>query len=151
VSSPLDRSHWRADPFGHTTDGHGLTVLDEATCFDLLGRESVGRLGFSAQALPVILPVNFVLQGRTIVFSSEDGEKLRAAEDRAVACFEIDWFDPIEHDGWSVLATGRLEPMPVERATLLIAHPVGNWALDGQRHFVELPIEIVSGRRLRRR
>ncbi len=143
--------HWHADPFGTATDIHGLSILDDASCLGLLGTETVGRLGFSAQALPVILPVNYVLQHRTIVFSSESGEKLRAAEDRAVACFEIDSFDPLGHDGWSVLATGRLAPVEPDRAALLAAYPIAHWALRGERHFVELPIELLSARRLTRR
>ena len=145
----MGREHWHRPGFGAATDVHGLSVLDERTCFELLSRETVGRLGFSAQALPVILPVNFVLRDRTIVFSSETGEKLRAAQERAVACFEIDWFDAVGHDGWSVLATGRLAPMDPERAALMTAFPVAHWGLDGSRHFVELPIELISGRRLR--
>ncbi len=143
--------HWRADPFGSTVDTHGLAVLDDETCFRLLESGSVGRIGFSAQVLPVIFPVNYLLQHRTVVFSSEPGEKLRAAEERAVACFEIDWFDPLGHDGWSVLATGRLNPIEADRAALLAAYPLANWALDGPRHFIELPVELISGRRLRRR
>ena len=149
MSDRTDRNEWHRSAFGTTTDAHGLAVLDEGTCFDLLGRETVGRLGFSAQALPTILPVNFVLRDRTIVFGSEIGEKLRAARARAVACFEIDGFDELGRDGWSVLATGRLAPMDAAQAALMTAYPVAHWGLEGARHFVELPIELISGRRLR--
>jgi nitroimidazol reductase NimA-like FMN-containing flavoprotein (pyridoxamine 5'-phosphate oxidase superfamily) len=133
------------------TDAHGLAVIDDARCFTLLGESSIGRLGFSAQALPVIFPVNYVLDHRSIVFSSEPGEKLRAAEDQVVACFEIDQFDAMAHEGWSVLATGRLRLVEPARAALLAARPAAHWALEGPTTFIELPVDLISGRRIRRR
>jgi hypothetical protein len=135
---------------GDHDDRHGLRVLDEVTCFDLLGGMSIGRLGFSADALPVIFPVNFVLDGRTVVMRSEDGQKVEAARKRSVACFEVDWFDPFSHIGWSVLATGRLALVEPERAAQLQSLHLAPWALERAECFVELPVEVVSGRRLGR-
>lgn len=143
------RHHWSGPPTSSTVDRHGIGVLDESTCFRLLGEESVGRLGFSAQALPVIFPVNFLLDGRTIYFSSEPGDKVRAAHEGSVACFEIDWFDALSHDGWSVLATGRLGVIDGERAIGLENSRLAHWAFDGSRQLLELPIELMSGRRIR--
>ena len=124
-------------------------MLDESTCLRLLGEESIGRLGFSAQALPVIFPVNFQLDGRSIIFGSEDGDKLRAAQARSVACFEVDWFDPMSHDGWSVLATGRLNTIVDEAADGLRSAPLAHWAIDGDLQLIELAIELLSGRHIR--
>ena len=145
MSQPLDRRDpWPATD--HTVDGHGLRVLDESRCFDLLGGEPIGRLGFSSGSLPVIFPVNYLLMDRTIVFCSEDGEKLRAAQQRAVACLEIDHYDRMEHTGWSVLATGRLALSPPGRQAELAEAPAAHWALSGRCRFVELPIELIAGR-----
>jgi nitroimidazol reductase NimA-like FMN-containing flavoprotein (pyridoxamine 5'-phosphate oxidase superfamily) len=131
-------------------DHHGLRVLDEETCFDLLGGVSIGRLGFSADALPVIFPVNFAMDGRTIVILSEAGQKVTAARKGSVACFEVDWFDPFSHIGWSVLATGRLGLVDPERVAEVQRLPLAPWALERPECFVELPVEVVSGRRLGR-
>ena len=133
---------------GRAEDHHGLRVLDETTCLDLLGGMSIGRLGFSAGALPVIFPVNFTLDGRTIVMLTEDGQKVDAARKGVVACFEVDWFDPFSHIGWSVLATGRLELVEGARVDELRRLPLAPWALEHPDRFLELPIEVVSGRRL---
>ena len=144
------KHHWFGPPRASQIDDHGLGVLDESTCLDLLREERVGRVGFSAHALPVIFPVNFVVEGRSVLFSSDQGEKLRAAEAGSVACFEVDWFDPLSHDGWSVLATGRLATVDELRATTLLHdHPLAHWAIEGDRQLVELPIEMLSGRRIR--
>jgi len=124
-------------------------ILDEAECLSLLGSEPVGRIGLTASALPVVLPVNFVLEGRTIVFATEPGLKLDAARAHNVACLEVDGYDRWAHTGWSVLATGRLAVIEdPERRAELTRLPLHPWALPGARHFVTLEIELLSGRRI---
>lgn len=124
-------------------------VLSDDECLRLLGLEPVGRMGLTSGALPVVLPVNFVLEGRRIVFVTDPGLKLDAARARDVACMEIDGYERWTHTGWSVLATGRLreltDPDEVEAAQLL---PVRAWADLHARHWVELGIELLSGRRI---
>ncbi len=131
-------------------DAHHLGVLDEETCWRLLGQASIGRLGFSAGGLPVIFPLNCFLDHRTVVFRSEDGAKVRAAEQHAVACLEIDEFDSFAHSGWSVLATGRLEIASPDRLAHLAALPLTPWAISGAATFVELAVELLSGRVVQR-
>lgn len=127
------------------SDPHRLGVLDEATCLRLLGTSPVGRLGFSSHGLPVIFPVNYFLHDRTIVFCSEMGEKTRAASHHDVACLEIDQFDAFDHSGWSVLVTGRLSMVDPEHEVLLRRLPLTPW-VHGADHFIELPIDLITGR-----
>ena len=126
-----------------------LEILDDVECLSLLSRESVGRLALTASALPVVLPINYLLLNRTIVFASDPGLKLDAALRRTVACLEIDGFDRWQHGGWSVLATGRLREItdPIHRIEAEQL-PLSPWALSTARHLVELEIELVSGRRI---
>lgn len=133
-----------------SVDRHGLEVLDEAECRRLITEEHVGRLGFSADALPVIFPVNYLSDGERIFFRSETGQKLKAAASGAVACLEIDHFDRFGHTGWSVLATGRLE---LRRDDALGGRemPVVPWALGGETQLIALSIELLSGRRIHHR
>jgi hypothetical protein len=98
----------------------------------------------------VIHPINFALDGRTIVFRTEAGQKERAARIGAVACLEVDRFDVLGHSGWNVLATGRLrlaEPESIERLSEL---PLTPWAFPAASCIVELPIELLSGRSIER-
>jgi nitroimidazol reductase NimA-like FMN-containing flavoprotein (pyridoxamine 5'-phosphate oxidase superfamily) len=126
-------------------------ILDEAECLAILDRAPVGRIGLSAGALPVVLPVNFTLIDGAIVFASDRGLKLDAAQAGVVACLEVDGYDVWSHEGWSVLATGRLEEI-TEPDQLARAHrlPLSPWALRDPDHYVRLPIEILSGRRINR-
>jgi len=128
-----------------------LEILDEDECLALLDREPVGRLALSAGALPVVLPVNFTVVDQTIVFASAPGLKLDAAQAGVVACMEIDGFDVFSRGGWSVLATGRLEeitdPDRLARARQL---PVSPWAVPDADHYIQMPIQLLSGRRINR-
>ena len=126
-------------------------VLDEDECMRLLEREPIGRVALTAAALPVVLPVNFVAVDDTIVFASDPGLKLQAARAGQIACLEVDGHDVVDHSGWSVLATGRLSEI-TDEVKLAAARrlPLSPWALDDPEHFVELSIELLSGRRIRR-
>ena len=126
-------------------------ILDEDECLRLLEREPIGRIGLTSAALPVVLPVNFVMLERTIVFASDPGLKLEAARAGQVACLEVDGYEVLDHSGWSVLATGRLAEI-VDRERLAAARelPLSPWAVSHPRHYVELSIELLSGRRIRR-
>jgi len=68
-----------------------------------VGGQPVGRLGFNASSLPVIFPINFLLDDRTVYFRSEIGQKTTAANRHSVACLEVDQYDGLNHSGWSVL------------------------------------------------
>ena len=84
----------------------GLEILSDDECRYLLRSASVGRIGVSVNALPVIVPVNYRLTGHMIRFWSGPGLKLNAAPAHTVVAFEVDDFDPENQRGWSVLAIG---------------------------------------------
>jgi nitroimidazol reductase NimA-like FMN-containing flavoprotein (pyridoxamine 5'-phosphate oxidase superfamily) len=125
-----------------TTQAGRLQLLDEQQCLEVLGRHSIGRLGLSAGALPVVLPVSFVLAGRTALFRTEPGVKLDAARHAAVACLEVDDYGAGKETGCSVLATGRLRVVTDPTRLDAPAHLGGAPDAD---HLVELPIELLSG------
>jgi nitroimidazol reductase NimA-like FMN-containing flavoprotein (pyridoxamine 5'-phosphate oxidase superfamily) len=83
-----------------------LRELSRARCFDLLATAVVGRVGVSVRALPVILPVGYVVAGERVVFRTAPGTKLDAAVHRSVVAFETDRYDPAGDWGWSVLVQG---------------------------------------------
>jgi nitroimidazol reductase NimA-like FMN-containing flavoprotein (pyridoxamine 5'-phosphate oxidase superfamily) len=108
-------------------DRHGTERLTPSVCLELLRTQRIGRLGLSVGALPVIHPVNFELDGETIVIRTESGTKLSAALRQAIVCYEVDDIDSTGSYGWSVLVTGRAEEL--------------------DRDHVAVHIELISGRR----
>lgn len=126
----------------------GAEILEQRECLALLAEEEVGRVGIIEGGSPLILPVNYALDGEAIVFRTGEGSKLDAARGRS-ACFEIDGGDRARRVGWSVVVRGRLtEVTTFDRPTLdrvqLLADP---W-IEGRSHVLRLEPEHISGRRV---
>jgi hypothetical protein len=127
-------------------DRNGLEVLGRAECLCLLERASIGRIGITSGALPVILPINYRVDGNRILFRTSPGTKLDAATRDAVVAFEVDDVDPIYHSGWSVVVTGiasEVEPRPGREPW-----SVPRWAAGPGERLVAITIDQISGRRL---
>jgi nitroimidazol reductase NimA-like FMN-containing flavoprotein (pyridoxamine 5'-phosphate oxidase superfamily) len=127
----------------------GLERLTHAECLSLLADDEIGRLAFAVGGTAEIFPINYVLDGETIVFRTDPGTKLSNGPGSR-ATFEIDDFDRASRSGWSVIAVGRLEEVTdFDARTLARVRELGvdPWAGDKQ-HWLRLLIERTSGRRL---
>jgi uncharacterized protein len=128
--------------------GQPVTILSASECWDLLASVALGRLVTSVDGQPEIFPVNFVVQGRTVLFRTAEGTKLvsTAINDRVL--FEADDHDAAE--GWSVIVkgSGRMlrineELEEAERAQLL------PWTATLKQHYVRIQPVSITGRRFR--
>ena len=121
-----------------------LEILDVATCFELLGRCTIGRVGLNERLGPLVVPVNFVLDGEVIVFRTDEGAKLRAVGSQPVT-FQVDWFDTLHETGWSVLVRGVAR----QASDQDVAHlDLRSWAGGEKRHWIRLVPGMVTGRRI---
>jgi nitroimidazol reductase NimA-like FMN-containing flavoprotein (pyridoxamine 5'-phosphate oxidase superfamily) len=126
-------------------DRTGIEIITKDECLRLLGDEEVGRLGVVHGRSPLIFPVNFQLDGDTIVFRTAPGTKLEAGP-RSPACFEIDSFDGATKCGWSVLVSGRLEEVNVYDVEGEIQAGVHPWARGTRDHWMRLRPTHITGR-----
>lgn len=130
-------------------DSAGLEILDREECLALLTTVPVGRIVFTHRALPAVEPVNFVLDGEAIIIRTAAGSKLSSAAHDAVVAFEIDEIDAEEHSGWSVTAVGHASVVrDEEERRRLEALPLRPWAPGQRNHFLKIPADVVTGRRL---
>lgn len=123
--------------------------LPDAECRDLLGTHSFGRLAFIADGGPVVVPVNYGFDGRSIVIRTAAGTKLEQAPMTAAA-FEIDGAAPDGSWGWSVLARGvafDITDTLDEHSELLRAVPVHPWAPGDRPNWLSLAVTTLTGRR----
>lgn len=92
-----------------TTDRtqNGMEELTAAECWRLLRTHEVGRLAVSITDRPDIFPVNYVVDGESVVFRTGAGTKLAAAVLGRGVAFEIDGYDPIAGEAWSVVLKGH--------------------------------------------
>jgi nitroimidazol reductase NimA-like FMN-containing flavoprotein (pyridoxamine 5'-phosphate oxidase superfamily) len=122
--------------------------LPEAACWELLHRRILGRVAIVVDGVPRVFPVNYIIDNGDIVFRTDEGMKLEAAQNAEIASFEVDHHDPLYHNGWSVLVTGVLEDItgdPERPDTLAL--PLRSWAGHGA-HFIRLRPLGISGRRV---
>jgi uncharacterized protein len=83
-----------------------LTEMPAGECRDLMGSTSVGRVALVDGDGPVVLPVNYVLDGDTVLFRTSPVNTLGRHLDNARVAFEVDEFDDYTQSGWSVLLRG---------------------------------------------
>ncbi|WP_105967647.1 pyridoxamine 5'-phosphate oxidase family protein [Streptomyces geranii] len=128
----------------------GFRELDRQECLSLLAEAPVGRIVYTRQALPAVLPVNFGLDrdGAVLVRTAASSE-LVSAVDGAVVAFEADAVDVTTQSGWSVVVMGpaALVTDPAEHARLLRTGP-RSWVPAPQEVFVRIAPELVTGREL---
>ena len=91
---------------GSGTRAHVLRTLSPSECFDLIEPGGVGRVGFASADGIMMLPVNFAVSRKTIVFRTAP-DTLLAVYANGQVSFEADHFDEALHTGWSVLVSGR--------------------------------------------
>lgn len=121
-----------------------LEVLDVGACLELLGECSLGRVALNERLGPIVVPVNYALDGDTIVFRTDEGAKLRGVETQPMS-FQVDGFDELRETGWSVLVRGVAH----EVAEGEVAHlHLRSWAAGAKRHWVRLVPSVVTGRRV---
>jgi nitroimidazol reductase NimA-like FMN-containing flavoprotein (pyridoxamine 5'-phosphate oxidase superfamily) len=129
----------------------GLAALTTDECWALLvtHRPRLGRLAFVAGEWPLVLPVNFALEGDVLYFRSAAGSKLAAAARGDRVSFEIDHVDEVWEEGWSLLAFGSLRVV-VDAAELARVRqlPLRPWASGDKPFFLGLDILSLSGRRI---
>jgi hypothetical protein len=84
---------------------HG--ALSEQRCWELLATASAGRLALSVRALPVIVPVQYYLDGRRLAVCLGHHELPEQALDGTIVAFAADSIDPATRSGWLVQGQGR--------------------------------------------
>jgi uncharacterized protein len=147
----------RPDPFATEGDagtidlGAHLAEIGRARCIELLESTPIGRIGFTTAGGPMVLPVNFSWFEDSVVFRSLDGQKLSAAADGQVVCFEVDQWNAEDRSGWSVVVRGAARAVTqwAEREQLENLDLVP-WARDAWRpRWVRIEPAEITGRLLR--
>jgi nitroimidazol reductase NimA-like FMN-containing flavoprotein (pyridoxamine 5'-phosphate oxidase superfamily) len=127
-----------------------LQPLTRDECNALLRGARYGRVVYTDRALPACTPVNFAVDGSSIVFRTTPGSRLAVATDDNVVAFEVDRIDELMETGWTVVVTGTASAITTT-SELLRADRLGlaPWAAGRREHWVRLTPGIVTGRRLR--
>jgi nitroimidazol reductase NimA-like FMN-containing flavoprotein (pyridoxamine 5'-phosphate oxidase superfamily) len=122
-------------------------ALSPAECCGLLELGGVGRVGFASADGIMILPVNFVVTGKTIIFRTAPDTLLAVHADGLVS-FEVDRLDPALSAGWSVLVHGHAHRVADEREVRRIEDwtRLEPWAGGARDVYVRITPAQISGR-----
>ena len=137
----------------HATDRHGLEVLPLNQCLSLLRSRPLGRLAYESAGTPVVVPVNHLVDGSTIILRTVTGGKLDVGLAGRPVAFQLDDHDPARGTGWSVLVQGRAEVVEDEDLLARYDDQLDSWVIDegdAEATWLRIVPDEVSGRRLRR-
>lgn len=126
-----------------------ITRIGSDECWRLLQRAEVGALATVAQGRPDLFPINYLVDGHTLLFRSAPGTKVEELEINHHAAFLAQGQDA---DGaWSVVLRGQIDMLTDQ------VEVVGSGALElvtrapgSKRVFMRLTPSSVEGRRVPR-
>ncbi len=122
-----------------------VSTLSEDSSWGLLAALEVGRLATVDGDQPEIFPINFVIDGLSVVFRTATGSKLANLTENAHVAFEADTWDL--DGGRSVVIKGTASVITDEdelrRAQAL---PLNPWVPTVKTHFVRVTPSDIQGR-----
>jgi len=88
-----------------------VRTFDRGSAWGRLATGHVGRLGLSIRALPLVVPVNYLVgsDANSLIFALPSGSALSDAIDGTVYAFETGGVDAETQRWWSVVARGRAD------------------------------------------
>jgi nitroimidazol reductase NimA-like FMN-containing flavoprotein (pyridoxamine 5'-phosphate oxidase superfamily) len=136
---------------GPAASGNVLRVLSPAECFGLLELGGVGRVGFASADGIMMLPVNFAVTAKSIIFRTAP-DTLLALYANGQVSFEVDRLDVALREGWSVLVQGRAHQVTDEREykRLEDSTHLEPWAGGARDVYVRIAPTRISGRCIER-
>jgi nitroimidazol reductase NimA-like FMN-containing flavoprotein (pyridoxamine 5'-phosphate oxidase superfamily) len=119
-------------------------VMAPQECWEMLRANEFGRLAFHLTGEVHLAPINYAVDGETLLFRTAEGSKLLGIEMNPDVAFEIDEFD--EHHARSVVVRGvarHLDEAEEHRAENV---PLRPWVADLKYDVVEIRPTEISGR-----
>lgn len=113
--------------------------LDADECWALLAEAEVGRIAWVAQDGISVVPVNFRVVDRSVIFHTSHDSFLAGLLERTDVAFQVDEIDPETATGWSVLVRGYSGPADETVASI-------SWLEGGQSVGLAITAATVAGR-----
>jgi uncharacterized protein len=128
-----------------------LVQLDAQACTRLLAAPEFGRLAVVADGRPVIVVLNYLVDGPDVTFRTDADallSRLTLDGNTVPAVFEVDSASPVGRSGWSVIAHGLLMRETDPDRCAAARSRIVAWA-EGERDTVlRLKVDELSGRQV---
>jgi len=133
------------------TDERMLVELSAQESVRLLSSVSLGRVVFSARALPAIRPVNHLVDDDYVIIRTDTRatitSELKAAGGTVVA-YEADAIDQAQHLGWSVVVVGVAHRVIDPDEAAAYRRALRSWAPRSKDQVIAIHIDLITGFRL---
>lgn len=121
-----------------------VTELSPDECWEMLRGEEFGRLAFRIVDEVHITPVNYAVDGETLLFRTAEGTKLLAVVMGSQVALEVDRYD--EESARSVVVRGSARLLPEDEAHRSENVPLRPWVPTLKYNVVEITPQVISGR-----
>ena len=122
----------------------GVAELTSDECWELLRAEEFGRLAYRLLDEVHITPINYAVEGGSLLFRTAEGNKLLAVVMGSEVAFEIDRYG----EDWarSVVVRGPARLLPEDEAHRTEKVRLRPWVPTEKYNVVEIEPKVVSGR-----
>jgi len=121
-----------------------VTELSPEECWEMLRGEEFGRLAYRLVDEVHITPINYAVDGGSLLFRTAEGNKLLAVAMGSEVAFEIDRYG--EESARSVVVRGTARLLPEDEAHRADNVPLRPWVPTLKYNVVEIQPSVVSGR-----
>jgi uncharacterized protein len=133
-------------------DPGALEEIDPAECWRLVATQPVGRVAVIVGHHPLVFPVNYAVEDKSILYRTGVGTKLWSVH-RSNVTFEVDVVDMVHRSGWSVMVMGVAQELSIDRNRRDISRAeldgASPWAPGDRDHFIRIVADQITGRRIR--
>ncbi len=126
-------------------DENVVEELSAQRCWELLRHEDFGRLAYRLADEVNVAPVNYAVDGETLLFTTAEGSKLLGVTIYPDVVFEIDRFD--DEIAESVVLRGRARKLEEDEEHRVEKVSLRPWAATLKYNVVEIAPTGVTGRR----
>lgn len=131
------------------TESAPVSTMSDADCWDHLAHHELGRLVTNVAGVLDVFPVNYVVDGESVVFRTAEGSKLLELTVNDEVLFEVD--DYTDESAWSVVLRGRARRLEsLDEIEAAEALPLKPWIPTRKYNFVRITADDLSGRGFRR-
>jgi Pyridoxamine 5'-phosphate oxidase len=132
-----------------TDERRKLEPLSSLESMQLLATVSLGRVVFTARALPAIRPVNHLVDGDYIIIRTDSGTPITSeVRTGTIVAYEADVIDPADHIGWSVIVVGAAHRVTGPDEAASYRQALRPWDAGTKDQVIAIHADMVTGFRL---
>jgi Pyridoxamine 5'-phosphate oxidase len=134
-----------------TDERRRLEELTPRESMRLLDSVLLGRIVFTARALPAIRPASHIVEHDHVIVRADSGAAIISvlrAEPGTVVAYEADAIDPVVHLGWSVTVVGVAHQVTDPVAADAFRKALRHWADSANDQVISINAGMITGFRL---